>query len=106
MGHALDAAGEQPLVEEVTLDAPGAVVEIDRPALVIELAIAMDLRRQVVEHRHLVAARQQGIDQVRTDEARAAGPRCVLAHGAASARTGRATEAAGVFGRVSARRLP
>src|SRR5215831_5308852 len=105
MGHALDAAGEQSLVEEVTLDAPGAVVEIDWPAVVIALGIAMDLRRQVVEHRHRIAARQQGIDQVGADEARPTGHKRVFAQGVASARTGWAAEAAGVFGRVSGRRM-
>ena len=38
VGHALDARLEHAVVEQVALDAPRARVEVDRPAVVIELA--------------------------------------------------------------------
>ena len=64
-------------------DALGAPVEVDRPTVVVELGIAVDLRRQVVEHRYRVAARQHGVDQVRADEAGTARDKDVFAHSAA-----------------------
>src|SRR5262245_11297156 len=89
MSHAVDAPGEQLLVEEVALDALGAAIEIDRPAVVIELGVAMDMWREVVENGHLVTTRQQGVDQMGADEARAASNQSMLFHSA----TPRATSA-------------
>ncbi len=80
VGYALDAFLEHALVEQIALDALRARVEIDRPTVVIDFGVAMNLRRQVVEHRHLVAARQHGVDQVGTDEAGTASDEDMLAH--------------------------
>src|SRR4029077_131905 len=102
VGYALDAPGENAVVEQVALDALGTRIEVDRPTVVSQLRVAVNLRRQVVEHRHLLAARQHGVDQVRTDEAGAASNEDVLAHSTASAKAGRARETWTAFGRAVA----
>src|SRR5882757_511373 len=82
VGYALDALFEHAFVEKIAFDALCARVEIDRPPVVIEFGVAVNLRRQAVEHRHFVSPRQQGIDQVRTDESRATGYQSMLVHSA------------------------
>jgi len=52
----------------VTFDILRLRVRVTRPR-----AGAVDLRLQVVEHRHAVLAANEGIDEVRTDVARATG---------------------------------
>jgi hypothetical protein len=105
VGDTLNAFLEHALVEKIALDARCARVEIDWPPVVIEFRVAVNLRRQAVEHCHLVPALQQGVDQVRSDESRATGHQNMLSHSAApSARTAGARETWVAYGRALTRR--
>ena len=83
VGDAFDALLKYALGEKVALDAPRSPVEVDRPTLVVEFRVAMNLRRQVVEHRHRVTALQHGVDQMRADETGTAGDEDGFVHSAA-----------------------
>ncbi len=72
MRDARERAFEHAVVQNIAPDAPGAAVEIDGPAIGIDLRIGMDLRFQAVEHAHLEIAFEKLVDQMRADEAGAA----------------------------------
>ena len=65
-GHAVERAGERVGIAHVALDELGARVEVVGP-------LAVRGFEQQVEHPHLVALLEQGVDDVRADEAGAAG---------------------------------
>ena len=69
------ARGDRVGVAHVALDQLGARVEVVRP-------LAVGGRQQRVEHAHLVPGVEQRVDDVRADEAGAAGDEDRAGHGA------------------------
>jgi hypothetical protein len=81
MRYAPQARFEDARVIQVRLDPPRAAVKVCRPAVGIAFFFCVNLRHQTIEDRHLVAARQEKIDEMGADESGSAGHKRVFTQG-------------------------
>ena len=81
MGYAPQARFEDARVDQVGVDPSRAAVKICRPAVGIAFFFCVNLRHQTIEHRYLVAASQEKIDEMGSNESGSAGHKHVFTQG-------------------------